>query len=87
MILPDLKSGTKTNIEGAQVTPLFYYPLILFIMTTLTLTDGELDALQHYLEHVIVDGLGSFRTTSNEDNEWWDKKSSLSLAKKVGILN
>ena len=56
-------------------------------MTTLTLTDGELDALQHYLEHVIVDGLGSFRTTSNEDNEWWDKKSSLSLAKKVGILN
>ena len=56
-------------------------------MTTLSLTDKELNALQHYLDHVIVDGLDTFKTTNKEENEWWDKKSSLSLAKKVGILN
>jgi len=56
-------------------------------MTTLTLTDKELDALQHYLDHLIIDELDTFKTTSKEDDEWWDKKSSLSLAKKVGVLN
>jgi len=56
-------------------------------MTTLTLNDNELKALQHHLDHLIINELDTFKTTSKEDNEWWDKKSSLSLAKKVGILN
>jgi len=53
-------------------------------MNTLSLTDKELDALRHYLDHVICDGLNQFKTTSPGDDEWWDKNSSLSLAKKVG---
>ena len=53
-------------------------------MNNLSLTDNELDALRHYLDHVIVDGLDSFKTTNKEDNDWWDKNSSLSLAAKVG---
>ena len=55
-------------------------------MNNLSLTDNELDALRHYLDHVIVYGLDSFKTTSKEDDDWWDKDSSLSLAAKVGGL-
>jgi|TARA_R100000008_G_C3573149_1_gene163510 hypothetical protein len=50
----------------------------------LSLTDNELSALRHYLDNVIVGELDSFKTTSKEDDEWWDKDSSLSLAEKVG---
>ena len=53
-------------------------------MNNLSLTDKELDALRHYLDHLIVDELDTFKTTSKEDNDWWDKNSSLSLAAKVG---
>ena len=56
-------------------------------MNNLSLTDKELDALRHYLDHLIIDELDTFKTTSKEDNDWWDKNSSLSLAKKVGVLN
>ena len=54
-------------------------------MNNLSLTDNELNALRHYLDHVIVGGLDSFRTTNKEDDDWWDKNSSLSLAAKVGM--
>ena len=70
-------------IFGDPVTLIHRY----FIMTKLTLNDNELKALQHHLEHTIVDELDTFKTTNKEDNECWDKESSLSLAKKVGILN
>jgi len=53
-------------------------------MNNLSLTDKELDALRHYLDHLIVDELDTFKTTNKEDNDWWDKNSSLSLAAKVG---
>ena len=53
-------------------------------MNNLSLTDKELDALRHYLEHLIVDELDTFKTTHKEDDDWWDKDSSLSLAAKVG---
>ena len=53
-------------------------------MNNLSLTDNELDALRHYLDYLIVEELDSFKTTSKEDDDWWDKNSSLSLAAKVG---
>ena len=54
-------------------------------MHTLTLTDGELNALNHYLDFMIVDELNTFKDTDKEENEWWDKNDSLSLAKKTGL--
>ena len=53
-------------------------------LNNLSLTDDELDALRHYLDHLIVEELDSFKTTSADDDEWWDKDASLSLAEKVG---
>ena len=55
------------------------------MMHTLTLTDGELNALNHYLDHVIVDGLNTFKDTDKDEDEWWNKNDSLSLAKKTGL--